>query len=205
MPRRRPRRRQRTPQGEATRARILTAARVAVEEGFQAFTIDRVALRAGVSRMTVYYQFGSKHDLLEALFDWLADRGGLDRLAEAFRRPDALEALETFIEVFCGFWASDRVGIRRLRGWASLDPEAEKGGQGRDAWRREGMEVIVRRLREEYDTPPPARVAETIDLLHTLTSFESYDNLARTGRRQGEIVALLTRAARAVVGQGPGT
>ena len=56
-----------------TRERILAAARdVLGENGFAGFTIDAVADRAGVARMTVYYQFDSKGALLDALLDALA-------------------------------------------------------------------------------------------------------------------------------------
>ena len=55
---------------DETRARVIAAARellVSAEPG--RFSIDAVAQRADVSRATVYYQFGSKLGLLEALFD----------------------------------------------------------------------------------------------------------------------------------------
>lgn len=186
-----------------TRTRILDAARdLAVAEGFTGFTVRKVAERAGVSRMTVYYQFGSKPDLLEALFDHLAARGRIDRLAEAFRQPDALDALAKFIEVFCGFWASDRVGIRRLRNWAALEPGFEETGRGREAWQREGIEVLVGRIRQEYGVPAEEAAADVVDVLHTLFGFESYDMLARGGRSGEEVSALLNRTARSVLGVG---
>jgi len=54
---------------EQTRARILAAARelLMARDGFNGFSIDAVAREADVARMTVYYQFGSKIGLLEAL------------------------------------------------------------------------------------------------------------------------------------------
>ena len=71
---------------EQTRARIIAAARelLVARKGFSGFSIDAVA------RMTVYYQFGSKIGLLEALSDSLAAHGGLEQLAAAFRCPDPL-------------------------------------------------------------------------------------------------------------------
>jgi AcrR family transcriptional regulator len=48
--------------------------------------------------MTVYYQFGSKAGLLEALLDDLAARGEIgERLARAFQRPDARAVLAGFV------------------------------------------------------------------------------------------------------------
>src|SRR5262249_819910 len=112
---------------EQTRARILAAARelLMAPEGFAGFSIDAVARQADVARMTVYYQFGSKIGLLEALSDDLAARGEMERLPEAFQQPDPLDALMLFIALFGHFWASDRLVTRRLRGLATVDPDFE--------------------------------------------------------------------------------
>lgn len=188
--------------GEDTRTRILSATRdLAVESGFEDFTVDKVARRAGVSRMTIYYQFHSKQGLLDALFDQLARNGKIDRLAEALQRPEPLDALADFIAVFCGFWESDRIAIRRLRSWSGLRPgDAESGMLARDARRRRALAVVVGRIVERYGVPARDAVSDTVDVLHTLTSFESYDNLARDGRGEKEVVSLLERSARSILG-----
>ena len=56
---------QRQVAADETRSRILNAARSQLEEE-ASFSIDAVARRADVARMTVYYQFGSRRGLLEA-------------------------------------------------------------------------------------------------------------------------------------------
>jgi AcrR family transcriptional regulator len=202
MPQRKRASKKRTPVGQDTRARILAAAReLAVKKGFDAFTVDGVAVRAGVSRMTVYYQFGSKQELLEALFDELARKGNISRLPMALQRPDPLDALADFIAVFCGFWESDRIGIRRLRSWGGLRPgDAEAGVLERDAWRRRALEVVVGRIKERYGVPTDDAIADTIDILQTLTSFESYDNLARGERGEHEVASLMYRTALSILG-----
>lgn len=53
--------------------------------------------------MTVYYQFGCKAGLLEALFDHLAMRCGMERMAEVFQERDPLAALEKCDAVFTRF------------------------------------------------------------------------------------------------------
>ncbi|HEY7357301.1 MAG TPA: helix-turn-helix domain-containing protein, partial [Ktedonobacterales bacterium] len=132
---------QRQVTAEQTRARILSAARelLIASEGFSGFTIDAVARQANVARMTVYYQFGSKVGLLEAMSDALAAQGGMEQLAGAFRRQEPLEALDEYISVFSRFWDSDRLVMRRLRALATLDPDFEKVVRGRDEWRRGGI------------------------------------------------------------------
>ena len=50
------------------------AARLLREQtNFAAFSLDSVAKAAGVTRLTVYNQFGSRRGLLEVLFDDLAE------------------------------------------------------------------------------------------------------------------------------------
>ncbi len=46
---------------------------------------------------TVYYQFGSKSGLLEALCDDLAASGQMGDLAKVFTTPDPLDALHAFV------------------------------------------------------------------------------------------------------------
>jgi AcrR family transcriptional regulator len=192
---------QRQAAAEQTRSRIVAAARelLAAPGGFSGFTIDEVVAQAGVARMTVYNQFGSKRGLLEALFDVLAARGLVERLRAAFARPEPREALAEFIAAFGGFWSSDRIVIRRIRGLASIDPDFEQGVRARDERRRQGLRTIVGRLAETYNTPSPVARDEVIDVLHTLTSFETFDNLAGTTRSPEEVVPLVCRLAHAAL------
>src|SRR2546430_11154979 len=113
---------QRQVTADETRSRILNAAREQLERE-ASFSIDAVARRADVARMTVYYQFGSRRGLLEALFDELAARGGIPQLPLAFQEPDPMVALDRLIEIFAHFWTSARVVHRRLRATAGPDPE----------------------------------------------------------------------------------
>src|SRR6202022_2955722 len=114
---------------DETRTRILDAARDQLAKE-TSFSIDAVARRADVARMTVYYQFGSKRGLLEALFDLLAARGGLHQLPSAFQQSDPRVALERLIEIFARFWSSDRLLLRGIRAMAGLHPQPHQGLRG---------------------------------------------------------------------------
>jgi AcrR family transcriptional regulator len=186
---------------EQTRARIVAAARelLAAPTGFSAFTLDAVASQAGVARMTVYNQFGSKRGLLEALFDDLAARGLLERLHDAFAQPEPRAALAELIAAFAGFWTHDRVVLRRIRGLMSIDPDFEQAVQERDERRRHGLRTIVGRLAETYNTPTPGKRDEVVNLLHTLTSFETFDSLAGAKHKPEDIVAQVCRLVDAVL------
>src|ERR1700722_1648952 len=88
------------------RRQILDATRALLGEAtsYTAFTVDAVAKRADVARATVYYQFGSKTGLLEALCDDLAESGQMSELILAFANPDDWAALTGFIACFGRFW-----------------------------------------------------------------------------------------------------
>ncbi|WP_161501029.1 TetR/AcrR family transcriptional regulator [Embleya scabrispora] len=157
---------------EDTRQRILTAARSLLSAATPAqITLDGIAKAADVSRQTVYNAFGTKAGLLEALFDGLATRAGVD-LSEAFAAPDADAALRRFTETFCRFWAADPVVIRRLRGMAVLDAELDRLLRERDDMRRTALGSLLAARGVEAG-------AETVDVVWQLTGFEVYDGLAR--------------------------
>src|SRR5512138_4041475 len=89
---------------EAGRDRILAAARdLLADDDAEGFSIDAVARRAGVARMTVYNLFESKAGLLESLFDSLAARGPLADMADIFRHPAPLVALDEYVAIFGRF------------------------------------------------------------------------------------------------------
>jgi AcrR family transcriptional regulator len=192
---------QRQTAAEQTRTRIVAAARelLAAPNGVSGFTVDAVAVQSGVARMTVYNQFGSKLGLLEALFDDLAARGLIARLCPVFGLAEPREALDGLIAAFGGFWSSDRIVIRRIRGLATIDPDFERVLRARDERRREILRGIIGRLAEKVNRPSPKARDEVIDVLHTLTSFETFDSLAGPTRGPEEVIALVRRLAYAAL------
>jgi AcrR family transcriptional regulator len=184
------------------RLRIISAARdlLASRKHSARFSVEAVARRAGVARMTVYHQFGSLGGLLEGLCDSLAIAGGMNHLADAFRRPDALDALDYFIAVFIAFWESDREVIRGLGALAVLDPELAAVLEERYRWRRRGVKAILGRLAKQTGRPKPKEMDEAADLLYMLTSFATYDTLAARRRGTAQVTALIQRVARESLG-----
>ena len=185
---------------EETRRRILDAARALLAgDATPRLSVDAVAKAADVSRQSVYNAFGSKSGLLEALFDALADRAGMG-LADAFTAPDAAAALTRFAGTFCGFWASDRTVLRKLRGMAVLDRDLELLLRRRDEMRRTALTELLRRFGE---TPDDA----TVDVIWQLTSFETYDALAARdqARTTDDLARIIGTAAAAVHRTAPST
>lgn len=187
---------------EQTRSRVISAARALLMESssFSGFSIEAVARRADVARMTIYHQFGSKTGLLEALCDSLAIYGGMEQLASAFHRAEPLEGLDEYITTFGRFWNSDRLVTRRLRGLAALDPDFEQVIRARDERRRKGLRVLVQRLTERHGHPTSETLDEMVDVLYTLLSFEFFETLAGPTRSLEEVVPLVCRLAHTVLG-----
>jgi AcrR family transcriptional regulator len=181
---------------EAARRQVLDAARQLLggTAGYTAFTVDAVARQADVARATVYYQFGSKAGLLEALCDHLADLGGMSGLAAAFTEPEPREALGLFVAAFGRFWAADRPAMRRLRALAQLDPDVGAVIAARDQRRRDGLAVLAGRL----GAAAPDRV---VRILTALTSFETFDAVAGPDRDIGAAVPDIVRLAEAALGR----
>jgi AcrR family transcriptional regulator len=186
---------------EATRARILEATRelLMASDSPPSFSIDAVASQASVARMTVYYQFGSRRGLLEALCDDLAERGGMSHLAGIFQERDPCVALSSLIGAFVHFWATDRLVTRRLRCLAALDPDFQQV-RARDEWRRGHLRVLLERLAERRRDSAGVAFDERLDILQTLTSFETYDSLSDPGRSEQHIADIIWRLAQATLG-----
>lgn len=182
---------------EQTRSRILRAARELLMDSrdFSGFSMEAVAHQADVARMTVYHQFGSKTGLLEALCDSLAMSGGMALLASAFRQREPLDALKQYMLVFSRFWDADRLVMRRLRALAALDLDFEHVIRARDERRRQGVRVITQRLVEMPKLSPAEASDEIVEILFTLTSFETFDTLAGPKLRAEEVAPLVYRLA----------
>lgn len=162
-------------QVDEARRRVLGAARelLARSDSYTAFTVEAVAKRADVARATVYYQFGSKTGLLEAVCDDLAEAGGMDHLSAVFQDGRPVAALEAFVRAFARFWVADRPALRKLRALARLDPEVAAVIAERDERRMQGLQVLALRLMPA-DLPAARDLAR---VLHMLTSFETFDAL----------------------------
>jgi AcrR family transcriptional regulator len=186
---------------DQTRTRILAAARdlLMSPAGYVRLSVEAVARQADVARMTVYHQFGSKSGLLEGICDTLAVNGGMDELATAFRQPDPLDTLDEYLRIFGRFWEADRLVMRRLRALAALDPDFEHVIRVRDGWRRQGLSVITQRLVEQQALPPEAARHDILDVLFTLSSFETFDTLAGPTRSLEEVAPLVARLAHAAL------
>ena len=161
-----------------TRARVVAAARaVFAEDGFHRAAMEQVARRADVARATVYYQFGSKLGLVEAVLDDIERRGGQDRVVAALALPDAVEATRRAFEEGTRFWAAEHVLVRKLIGVAAADPETRQLVQARDHQRLSLVTQLAERLAEQGRLRPDCSTEQAIATLWLLSSFEAFDQL----------------------------
>lgn len=170
-----------------TRGRLLAAAAALLREpAGRTLSLEAVAAAAGVTRLTVYNQFGSRRGLLEATFDALAAAGGIADLADAMAISDPKEALAALVTVFCGFWSSDD-GLVGLFATAAGDTELTESLAERNERRRLALAALVRRQggRDEQ------LQRDAVDLLFALTSFAVFHMLRSGGREPDAICALL--------------
>src|SRR5262249_51659503 len=121
-------------------------------------------------------------------------------LTRVFSEPDARRALDALIDAFAAFWYAERIPLRRARALAALDEEIGESVRARDERRREHLRGIVARLRgasKRRGTNVRA-MAAVVDVLHMLTSFETFDALLageRAPDEATEIVRMLAASA----------
>lgn len=187
---------------DATRARIIEAARALLSgsTGKPAFSVDGVAREAGVTRLTVYNRFESRLGLLEAVFDDIAERGGLlTDLPAAFAESDPHAALHRLVAVFCRFWARHDALMPTFHAVTKIDEEIAASLSLRSERRRRGLDVIVARL---VPRASKARQADLVDVLFALTGFEMFEALSVRNRSAKAVEALIqtlaTEAVRAL-------
>jgi len=173
---------------DATHARIIAAARALLgsRKGIVGFSVDAVARKARITRLTVYNQFGSRRALLEAVFDDMAVGGGLHRIQEAMEVADPHDALRRIVAIFCAFWSSDTVAMVRLHAAAASDPEFDESIHGRNERRRRILSDIVRRMAIGR-APQANALQELTDILFALTSLAFFAQLI-SGGHSAEVV-----------------
>jgi AcrR family transcriptional regulator len=143
-------------------------------------SVGAVAAKAGVSRITVYNQFGSRSGLLEAL----APRPDHADLVPGSSPRDQLQQR---IAQACSFWAADTALYRHL-------PSTD----------REDLAEATRRLAESLaaadELRPGCSIKEAEDVIGALSSFALFERLHRDGRRSSTQVAeILMRLASGIL------
>src|SRR6266478_332203 len=173
----------------AKRDRVIDAAAQSLREdaSIASFSLEAVAKAAGVTRLTVYHQFGSRRGLLEAVFDEIARQGGLTEIADAMAVPDPHAALDRLVEIFCAFWNRDPA-VGRLHEAMATDPEFALALLERNERRRKTFTALVKRAAGKSASARAQQ--DAVDMIFALTSFAMFAMLSGD-RPVDQVCALL--------------
>ncbi|MDB5561814.1 MAG: TetR family transcriptional regulator [Hyphomicrobiales bacterium] len=177
---------------EQVRARVLESAFAVLQEAEaeKSFSLDAVAKRAGVTRLTVHNQFGTRRQLLEAVFDDRARQGGLHRIAEAMALPDPVAGVDALITTFCSFWSHNHLGLHRLIAVASMETDFARALRERNERRRHVLSVLAGRMSDQGTIRADA-AADLVDVLFAMTGMTFFADLQRAGRDAPAVEALI--------------
>jgi AcrR family transcriptional regulator len=142
-----------------------------------------------VTRQTIHNLFGTKTRVLEAVFDVIALESGMEQMREVMMLPPGDAQLARFVGIFCGFWAKNRMLIRRVHGIGAVDPEFGMVIDARNRRRLMAATRIVQRMSGDDGTQKAAMLA-------ALTSFEFFDALAESCGNESEAHAMVLQMAR---------
>jgi AcrR family transcriptional regulator len=182
---------------DAGRDRIIEAAKEVLHlDDVRAFSLEAVARAAGVTRMTVYNQFGSRAGLLEEVFHLMVERDAFSKMPIVFEQKDVQSALDAFIDILGQFYSDNRSVLASLSAVAGQDPDLDQALALRNRRRRQGIQKTLERFEAEKTSPLPAgELANTIDVL---LNFKTFDALAGPGRSPAEVVPIVKQLVRGV-------
>jgi AcrR family transcriptional regulator len=163
--------------------------------------MEDVARRAGITRQTIYNLFGSKTELIEAVFDDLARTGGMEGMAAAMQQHDPEIRLSAMVMTFARFWAASRIITRHIRAMATTDLDLSRAIRARDERRRMACQHVLRGFGQSV--PADGDQSLRVDLLWTITSFEFFDLLAGEHRTPISLAPTVLELARAAIALPP--
>jgi AcrR family transcriptional regulator len=173
------------------------------KEGFHGVGLEQVAQHASVGRKTIYFQFGSKLGLLEALVRDASERAGVrEFVAEALTDEDVARGVERFVRGSCAVWEQDADLCRTLTTLAAADGDARELLDRVGADRLSDLRRLAQRARRLGRLGGGWTPARAADALWLVTSFETYDLMRRSGKSASETAGLLFQIAKSVLDPG---
>lgn len=188
VPARRYRSELREAQAQATRERILDAAMRVMARGIASLSVPAVAREAGVSTPTVYRHFGTKRDLLAAVYPHAAHRAGLDRLVP----PSTIDELRDGVRAYFG--RLDRMGKDARIAMAS--PAADEVRGATMATRLSIWTQLADSIEPPLTQADRDRIARILAVLITSASMRMWlDHLGVPVQQAADDIAWLVNAA----------
>jgi AcrR family transcriptional regulator len=173
---------------DATHRRIVDAARDLLAQG-TVLTLAAVAVRAGVSRPTVYERVGNLSGLLRAVIDDAQERAGVAEAIAASKDPDAVAAMRKWLEHAARFWRREAAVLAPAWEQARASRELAALFQAQEMSRRRRANAIARRLVREGLLRRGVSAESATDLLWLLSGLSCYQQLRNTGDRLPALLA----------------
>jgi AcrR family transcriptional regulator len=159
--------------------------------GVEQANIQTIAKEAGVTRPTVYQQFGSHSELLLAVMNDALDRADGRSVRKALQIPDAAKAVRGVVRGSCKFWDSEATLFRRFKGMALVDESTAEVDRLKEEVRRGHIRSLAARLAEQGQLRRGISRNEAFERLYLLTSFEVYETLRNAGHSADAIASRL--------------
>ncbi len=163
-----------------TDRRILEAALALLEDGDGAFTYDRLAARAGVSRQTIYSHYPDRASLLIATVDHRRAQLGLDELrSPIFEAPTGRAALAALLDYHVTSTPAIMIPAQVMEAQRAIDQALSDAFERRSSGRRQNVGHVMTRLRAEGDLDERWTVDEATDIVSALTTAAFTADLLR--------------------------
>lgn len=101
----------RAEQADATRVRILEATLRVMARGLATLSMPEIAREAGVSVPSVYRHFGTKEELLAAVYPHVARRVGLDTVPDPVTLDDLRDGVRAYYDRLAHYSALDLAAV----------------------------------------------------------------------------------------------
>jgi TetR/AcrR family transcriptional regulator, regulator of cefoperazone and chloramphenicol sensitivity len=164
---------------EATRRRIVDAARgLLVEKGYSGATVAAIAQAAGVAPQTVYASFGSKRRILAEIIDQAAFGPDYEELVGQLRTaPNGSSRLRAAARIARQNHRSRQAEIDLTRGAGAISPELARLERSVEERRQARTARLIDFLVEHGELRPGLDRGEAHDLLWALTGSDLYRQL----------------------------
>lgn len=161
-----------------TRSRILKATLGLVRRAQGPLTMAAIAREAGLSRQALYLTFADKADLFIALLRFVdGQRGLVQELARVRDAPTGTDALLAVVDLQSRLNPDYKPVVDAFELLRRQDPAAQEAWQDRLYHRLEGARAIAARLAGEGRLRPGLDAPAAADLILTLTSVATWDDL----------------------------
>jgi AcrR family transcriptional regulator len=177
----------RAAQAQETRRKIVAAAaRLFVDDGYGATTVDAIADAAQVSRKTVFTSVGGKIDLLRLAVDWAVAGDDADvpvaeraEMRTALAADDPVEVLRGCTAVMAGINGRVADLFRTMEVAADHEPQARTLLTAAREQRVTDARAVARRLRSLGALEGRKAYEEAVDLIFLATDPHPFDVLVR--------------------------